>query len=218
MKLLRMTVVLALCAVPMALSAQGGFGGMGGMGGGRRGGMGGGRGGMGGERGDRSGASAPAMMKFPAAKELEKLNPADLLANEHKKLHLSDSSVTALAALKLRIFERNGDLMAQYDSLQREYASHKSMPRGEGDSTQARERREFFQQMQSLRNTLMQLSDRRKTDDQEALAMVPDDRKPEAAKMLDKLDVKFGDLIPQPPARRGDDRGSEGRRGDRPPE
>jgi hypothetical protein len=180
--------------------------------------MGGGRGGMGGERGDRAGANAPAALKFASAKELEKLNPAELLASEHKKLHLSDSSVAALEALKLRIFERNGDLMAQYDSLQRAYSSHKMPARDNGDTTQTRERLEFFRQMQALRTTLQQLSDRRRTDDQEALALVQEDRRADAAKMLDKLDVKFGDLIPQPPARRGNDRGGDDRRGDRPPD
>ncbi|MHB1310416.1 MAG: hypothetical protein ACYC3L_00270 [Gemmatimonadaceae bacterium] len=216
MKMFRSVVVLALCGLPVALAAQGG---MGGMGGGRRGGMGGGMGGGRGGMGGRPGAGTRAAPKFPTAKSLEELNPAALLVDKHKKLKLADSTVAALEALKQRIFERNADLMATYDSLQRAYRPPSLSPREAQGAAPDTTRREAFVEMQQLRRTLDQLSQRRKTDMQESLALVPDDRKEEAAKLLDKQDGKFTGLMPVMPTRgaAGPDADGRRRRPDVPP-
>jgi len=215
-KMSRSLALFALCALPMTLAAQGGMGGMGGMGGGRRGGMGGGRGGMGGQ----PGMGTRAAPKFPTAKSLEELNPAALLVDKHKKLKLDDSTVTALEALKARIFERNSDLMAKYDSLQRNYRPPTPPSRESQGSAPDTTRRDAFVQMQALRFTLDQLSERRHTDMKESLALVPEAQKEEAAKLLDKQDGKFSDLMPVMPTRGANGPDGGGRRGrpdERPP-
>jgi len=73
--------------------------------------------------------------------------------------------------------------------------------------------------MQQLRRTLDQLSQRRKTDMQESLALIPDGQKEEAAKLLDKQDAKFTDLMPVMPTRgaSGPDGDNRRRRPDVPP-
>jgi len=203
--------VFVVCALPVTVSAQGGMGGgmSGGGGGGGRGGMGGGRGGMGGPPGMGS-RSAP---QFPTAKKLEELNPAELLIEKQKKLKLADSTVVALGALRQAIFERNSDLMSRYDSLQHAYRPPTQGSREDRGAEPDSTRRQAGLQMQQLRVTLDQLSERRRTDMRESLALVPETSREEAAKLLDKQDGKFTDLMPVMPTRQGNGREGEGRRG-----
>jgi hypothetical protein len=192
--------VLALAAVPAIVQAQRGMGG-GGMGGGRRGG---GRGGMGGE-------GSRAAPKFPVAKDLEKLNPAALLVDKHKKLSLTDSQVASLKSLELKIYERNGTLMARYDSLRKEYRPPSGQPSTAADD---KAQADAMVQMRMMRGILDSLIERRRTDVQESLGLVPEEHKRQAAEFLDKQDKEFLEQIPSISAVGGGD-GRRGRPGGR---
>jgi hypothetical protein len=188
--LARRLVILAVVLAPAVLAAQGrGMGGMGGRRGGSRGGM-----GSGGSR------AAP---KFPVAKDLEKLNPAALLIDKRKKLSLSDSQVASLKTLELKIYERNGDLMAQYDSVRKEYRP------ASGASADDKGQAEAIAQVKLMSSILDQLVERRHADVQESLALVPEEHKKTAAELLDKQDKDFLELIPSG----GGAPSGEGRRG-----
>ena len=194
MRILKLAA-LVLIAAPTVLLAQRGMGGMGG--GGRR------NGGMGGNNGGNR--SAP---KFPVAKDLEKLNPAALLVDKRKKLSLTDSQVAPLKTLELRIYERNGALLSQYDSVRKDYRA----PSGQAvtaadDKAQA----DAIAQMRMMRSILDQLIDRRRTDVQEALSLMPEEQKRKAAEFLDKQDKEFLEQIPSSSAVPGGD--GQGRRG-----
>ena len=194
MRILKLAA-LVLIAAPTVLLAQRGMGGMGG--GGRR------NGGMGGNNGGNR--SAP---KFPVAKDLEKLNPAALLVDKRKKLSLTDSQVAPLKTLELKIYERNGALLAQYDSVRKDYRP----PSGQAttaadDKAQA----DAIAQMRMMRSILDQLIDRRRADVQEALSLVPEEQKKKAAEFLDKQDKEFLEQIPSSSAVPGGD--GQARRG-----
>ena len=197
MRILKLAVLL-LAAAPTGLLAQRGMGGMGG--GGRR------NGGMGGRGGNNGGnRSAP---KFPVAKDLEKLNPAALLIDKRKKLSLADSQVAPLKTLELRIYERNGALLSQYDSVRKDYRP----PSGQtvtaaDDKAQA----DAIAQMRLMRSILDQLIDRRRIDVQETLSLVPEEQKRKAAEFLDNQDKDFLEQIPSSSAVPGGD--GQGRRG-----
>ncbi|MBL0170495.1 MAG: hypothetical protein IPP90_07125 [Gemmatimonadaceae bacterium] len=102
-------LVLVVALAPIAVTAQGGMGG--GMGGRPRGGP------PGGMAGGRT-STAP---KFPTAKELEPFNAALALLDERKKLKLTDTQIEQLTLLKARLYERNADLLARYDSVRRDF-------------------------------------------------------------------------------------------------
>ena len=193
MRILKLAVLL-LAAAPTVLLAQRGMGGMGG--GGRR------NGGMGGNGGYRS---APT---FPIAKDLEKLNPAALLVDKRKKLSLTDSQVAPLKTLELRIYERNGALLSQYDSVRKDYRPHSGQAvTAADDKAQA----DAITQMRLMRSILDQLIDRRRTDVQETLSLVPEEQKRKAAEFLDKQDREILEQIPSSSAVPGGD--GQGRRG-----
>lgn len=215
--------LLLLLLVLIAQPAVAQFGG-GGMGGGRRGG-GGGMGGMGGRGGMERGGREQSM-KFPSAKTLEKYNPAELVLNKHKKLKLADAQLGQLKDLRLRIFERNASLLAQYDSLQRDFRPPKLEPRGSGEATPAVDstRRAAMLQLRQMRLLVDSLQDRRRADVRDVLLLLADDgQRKSAAELLDKQDIKFADEFPAPPVPRapGSDGGQsgagEGRRGGRRP-
>jgi hypothetical protein len=193
--------VLALAAVPAVVQAQRGMGGggMGGMGGSRRG----GRGGMGGE-------GSRAAPKFPVAKDLEKLNPAALLVDKHRKLSLNDSLVATLKSLELKIYERNGTLLARYDSVRKDYKPPSGTPSTAADD---KAQADAMVQMRMMRGILDSLIERRRVDVQESLGLVPEDHKRQAAEFLDKQDKEFLEQIPSSGAMGG---GGGGRRGGRP--
>jgi hypothetical protein len=205
MSFVRRTALFSMVMVPFLAHAQGGMGGMGGMGGGMGGGR---RGGMDGGRGGMMERSAP---KFPVAKDIEKLNPASLLLDKKKKVALSDSQVTAMKALELKIFERNGALLAKYDSVRKDFKPPtQSSDRNERpDSTQ----RGAMVQMRTMRDLIIQLADRRRDDVADALALVSEDKRKDAAKLLDDQDKAFGDLIPNMGGAGGEGRGGRGGRG-----
>lgn len=200
MKVFSRVALLALLT-PALASAQ-----MGGMGGGRgRGG-----GGMGGGRnGEMMSPGSRPDQKLASAKEIEKHNPAALLIDKRKKLSLSDSSVAALRTLELKIYERNSDLLARYDSVRQTIAPVAKS--GEEPTAQQLTDRQLG--MQVMRKTLEQLMDRRHADIGETLDLVPEASRRKAAGLLDDQDEELGKLMP-----RGGGGDRDGRRGGgRPP-
>jgi len=176
--------------------------GMGGMG---RGGMGGGR------RGGGGGGPREEEVKFPSASDLQKLNPAALMVDKRKKVSLDDSQVTALTAIRSRIFERNADVMARYDSIRRDYKPPKAQDRDRTGSTSETDsvRLASLNQMRTLRQLLDTLSARRTTDVREVLDYITDEKQHKAAvELLNDQDRDFTDKLPRMPSG-----GAGGRRG-----
>lgn len=134
--------------------------------------------------------------KYPTAVELQKFNPVALLIDQRKKVALTDSQVTVLRPLLLKIYERNGDLMARYDSVQRLYnplnANDASSLKGDSTRTHA------LQQTVVMNAVFDTLMTRRQTDDGDALALLADEKqKKKAAELLDKQDENFAKLFPE---------------------
>jgi hypothetical protein len=133
--------------------------------------------------------------KYPAAAELQKYNPAVMLIDQRKKMPLNDSTVNILHPLVLKIYERNGDLMARYDSVQRIYKPENANDASnlKADSVRTRS----IQQTIIMNAVLDSLMTRRQTDDLEALGLIADDKqKKKAADLLDKQDADFAKLMP----------------------
>ena len=190
-------VVVLLALAPAAASAQ--QTGTGGLRGDVRGrGMGGGR------NGEMMGAGSRPDQKLATAKEIEKLNPAALLIEKRKKLSLADSTVAVLHALELKIYERNSDLLARYDSVRQSMAP---APKS-SDEPSAQQLADRQLGMQVMRKTLEQLMDRRHSDIGESLDLIPESSRKKAAGLLDDQDEELGKLMPRGG---GCDRG--GRRG-----
>jgi hypothetical protein len=132
---------------------------------------------------------------YPAANELQKFNPVAMLIDQRSKTALTDSQVTALRPLQSKIYERNGDLIARYDSVQRIYkplnANDASSLKGDSVRTRA------LQQTLVMNAVFDTLMARREVDDGDALAMITDDKqKKKAADLLDKQDASFAKLMP----------------------
>ena len=157
----------------------------------------GGRGRGGGDNNGKPDKYAPTndLPKYPAAAELQKYNPVALLIDQRKKMSLSDSLVTVLRPLQLKIYERNGDLLARYDSVQRIYKPENANDASslKADSVRTRS----VQQTIIMNAVLDSLMSRRQADDTDALALLADDKqKKKAADLLDKQDADFAKLMP----------------------
>ncbi|MHB8838469.1 MAG: Spy/CpxP family protein refolding chaperone, partial [Gemmatimonadaceae bacterium] len=167
-------------------------GGTGGMGGGRRGG---GMGGGGAPGGMARGTRATSI-KYPSAKTVQKYNPAELLLEKHKKLKLTDGQQAQLKDLRLQIFDRSADLLARYDSVQREFKP--PQPGADGAQQGA------FQQMRELNRMVDSLQQNRRAAVQQVLAVLTDEnQRKKAAELLDKQDIKFTKEFPALSAPRG---------------
>lgn len=156
---------------------------------------GGGRGGSGGGgRGDKY-APTNDLPKYPGAVELQKLNPVVYLIDQRKKMPLDDPTVGALRELQSKIFERNGDLIARYDSVQRLYKNENA---NDASSLKADSvRRNALRQTGIMNAVLDSLMSRRQNDDLDALALIADEKqKKKAAELLDKQDSDFAKLMP----------------------
>jgi hypothetical protein len=119
---------IVICSLALSLMVAGSADAQRGMGGGGMGGM--GRGGMGGgRRGGGSNMDREQEIKFPSASDLQKLNPAALIVDKRKKVSLDDGQVTALTAIRSKIYERNADVLARYDSIRKDYKPPKAQDR-----------------------------------------------------------------------------------------
>jgi hypothetical protein len=167
-----------LAAAPALLLAQRGGGGRGGGG-----------------RGEDKYAPTNDLPKYPAAAELQKYNPVVYLIDGRKKLSLTDSQVAVLRPLQAKIYERNADFLATYDSVQKIYKPENANDASnlKADSTRTRS----LGQTRLMNAMLDSLMSRRQTDDLDALALIADEKqKKQAAEMLDKRDAEFAKLMP----------------------
>lgn len=173
-----LALVLLLASLPTLASAQAGRGGRG--------------------RGDgKPDKYAPTndLPKYPAASELQKFNPVALLIDQRKKTALTDSQVTVMRRLQSTIYDRNSDLVARYDSVQRIYnptnANDASDPKADSVRTRS------LLQVQVMNAVFDTLMTRRERDDGDALALITDEKqKKKAADLLDKQDANFAKLMP----------------------
>ena len=201
----RFGAALTALVIPALLAGQGGMGGMGGMGGGR----GGGRMGDMGDMGDRGGP--PNAQKLATLKEIEALNPAQLLIDKRKKLSLADSQVAALKLLQGRIYERNADLLVSYDSIRKEIkipdgpaggggmgGGRGGPPSGGGGASMSDEEMAALKsRMQALMAVTKQLRARRQVDVAETLTLVGHDQLKKANELLVSQTEEFDSLLPR---------------------
>jgi hypothetical protein len=176
-RLIRLVALLAILP-SLALAQRGGGGGRGGGG-----------------RGNDKYIPTNDLPKYPAATELQKLNPVALLIDQRKKMPLDDSTVANLRVLQSKLYERNGDLIARYDSVQRLYKSENA---NDASSLKADSVRRMALTQVGIMNSVMDtLMTRRQNDDLDALAVIADDKqKKKAADLLDKQDADFAKLMP----------------------
>lgn len=140
--------------------------------------------------------------KYPPVTEIQKFNPVAYLIDQRKKLSLSDSLVNALHPLQTKIYVRNAELTARYDSVQKLYKPENANDAStlKADSTRTR----AVQQTIIMNNVLDSLMERRQQDDLDALALITDEKqKQKAAELLDKQDADFAKLFPGGAPRRG---------------
>jgi hypothetical protein len=194
---MRAIVVAGCIALSLFVStpaeAQRGIGGMGGMGGGRR------RGGGGGEA---RAARGDAEVNFPSASDLQRFNPAQLIVDKRKKVSLADSQVTALNALRGKIFERNAELLARYDSIRKDYHPPRAQDRNRTGSTPETDsaRVASLSQMRTLSQLIDSLSRRRTADVGDVLNYLTDEKQHRAAvELLNEQDRDFTDKLPRLP-------------------
>lgn len=174
----RLTAILFLIAiVPSVAEAQ----------------RGGGRGG-GGKSNDKY-LPTNDLPKYPPATDLQKFNPVAYLIDQRKKMPLDDPTVANLRVLQAKLYERNGDLIARYDSVQRLYKNENA---NDASSLKADSVRRAALTQVGIMNAVMDtLMSRRQNDDLDALALIPDDKqKKKAADLLDKQDADFAKLMP----------------------
>lgn len=189
-------VVAAVAIVGIAVPAAAQRGGMGGMGGmGRRG-----RGEMGGNR------PREETVEFPTAKDLEKFNPAALMIDKRKKLSLADSQVAAMTAIRSKIYERNASLLAQYDSIRKDFRPPKPEDRSRTGSTPETDsaRVASLRQMEILRSLLDTLTARRTNDVGDVLQYLSAEKQHKTAvELLNDQDRDYSDKLPKFPSRGG---------------
>ena len=199
------SLALSLMVAGSADAQRGmGGGGMGGMG---RGGLGGGR------RGGGSNMDREQEIKFPSASDLQKLNPAALIVDKRKKVSLDDGQVTALTAIRSKIYERNADVLARYDSIRKDYKPPKAQDRDRTGSTSETDsvRVASLNQMRTLRQLLDTLSARRTADVRDVLDFLTDDKQHRAAvELLNEQDRDFTDKLPRNSSAGGGRRGRGG--------
>jgi hypothetical protein len=145
-------------------------------------------------------------VRYPTVRDIEDHNPASLLVDKRKKLSLADSTVAQLKALEKANKAHNVETLAMYDSVRRRINSSLAQ-----DDTEATPGLQMENQRNKLglRNLFGELSDRRKKDAQDALALVPESSKKAAADLLTDQGDDLDRLMPRGRA------GSEGPPGDR---
>lgn len=155
-----------------------------------------------------SSASGPSMPATPTARDLGETNPAALLVGKRKKLSLPDSVVTKLKAVEKSINARNAPFLAQYDSVHKwtlPLAGPSSTAGSPGfkDADQTRaapttspaEQAKMQSSLRDLRGLMADFHERRRTDDADALGVIPDAQKKAATDMLTQQDGELDKLL-----------------------
>ncbi len=214
--LLCLANVMLLHSTATTVRAQGGMGG----------GMGGPPGGMGG-RGMAPMPRGGAMPKFATAKELEAFNAAEALLRDKKSLKLTDAQLDSLSALRARLFERNADLIARYDSVRRDFKPPRppegmsgppgggmggppgggmggppgggmgGPPAGGGAAPDDKKMAVTMQAMKVMAEIGDALVERRPADVASCLALVTDEQRDRATKVLDAQTASLRKAVPK---------------------
>jgi hypothetical protein len=137
--------------------------------------------------------SKPPSVRYPTVGDIEDHNPATLLVDRRKKLSLADSTVSQLKALEKVVKERNALMVAMYDSVRRRIVATNQQAISEATPGLQMEDR---QNKTGLRNLWAELRDRRAKDAEEALALVPEDRRKAAADYLKEQDDELERRMP----------------------
>lgn len=149
----------------------------------QRGGIGGRIGGMGrrGGAGRAGGDGAPVeALNFPSAAELQRYNPAQLLLDRREDLVLTADQTVPLTNLKPKIDQRNADLYARYDSVQKTYHAptldrSRLQNRGSGRQQPDSATADGLAKMRRMRLLLDTLETRRILDVSESVAIMSGD-------------------------------------------
>lgn len=169
----RLVIATLLLVAPLTLSAQRGSSASTGGTGGRATGP--------GPRGE-----APTTPPLPNVRAVtEGMNPADHLIDKKRKLKLDDSTVTALQSLSGAINERYAPTLARYDSLRTQV----NMARNRMNSGMApsiEEQQIARERAIVLIRTMAELRAQRTKDVDEALALLPEDKRAEGRTLLDE--------------------------------
>lgn len=169
----RLSVATLLLVAPLTLSAQRGSSASTGGTGGRATGP--------GPRGE-----APTTPPLPNVRAVtDGMNPAGHLVEKKRKLKLDDSTVTALEALSTTINERYAPRLARYDSLRTQV----NMARNRVNSGMApsiEEQQVARERAIVLIRTMAELRAQRTKDVDEALALLPEDKRAEGRTLLDE--------------------------------
>lgn len=169
----RLGIATLLLVAPLTLSAQRGSSASTGGTGGRATGP--------GPRGE-----APTTPPLPNVRAVtEGMNPADHLIDKKRKLKLDDSTVTALQSLSGAINERYAPTLARYDSLRTQV----NMARNRTSSAMApsiEEQQIARERAIVLIRTMAELRAQRTKDVDEALALLPEDKRAEGRTLLDE--------------------------------
>jgi hypothetical protein len=173
-----------------------------------------------GRRGGREGGfgNRTEEIRFPAASELQRFNPAAFMVDKRRKLSLADSQVTAMNALRTKINDRNGPLFARYDSIRKDFKPPKPQDRERTGSTPETDsvRMAAMRQMRELRDLVDSISARRTADVGDVLNYLRDETQHRTAvELLNEQDRDFTDKLPHMGELRSEGRG--GRRGGEPP-
>jgi len=136
--------------------------------------------------------SKPPSVRYPTVADIEDHHPAALLVDRRKKLSLADSTVSQLKALEKAAKERSALMVAMYDSVRRRILATNQQAISEATPGLQIEDR---QNKTGLRNLWAEMRDQRAKDAQEALALVPEDKRKAAADLLkeqeDELEKKM---------------------------
>lgn len=131
-------------------------------------------------------ADARATPPLPTSRSVtEGTNPADYLVDKRRKLKLEDSTVTALQTLSTSINARYAPALARYDSLRTQV----NMARNRTSSAMAptiEEQQISRERIIVLVRTMAELRAQRATDVDEALALLPEDKRAEGRTLLDE--------------------------------
>lgn len=121
--------------------------------------------------------------RYATRGDIEDLSPAAFLRDKRKKLQLDDAAVTALKAAESTARDRNAPLLATYDSLRRELIRVAGQPEADPNAATLR-RVAFAHQMDLVREA-------RVRDRADALAAIPDAKRPAADDLLKENDEDF---------------------------
>jgi hypothetical protein len=113
------------------------------------------------------------------------MNPAVHLIDKKRKLKLDDATVTSLQTLSGTINERYAPTLARYDSLRTQVNMARNRI-GSGMAPSVEEQQIARERMIVLIRTMAELRAQRAKDVDEALALLPEDKRAEGRTLLDE--------------------------------